>query len=102
MGTLPHTKWSSVSLPKPPSKRTSLRKRPLRLMPAKYTCSPSTSRDTHTSTPAECQTSLTAITDKLRGHLGVGALVSRGLETYGKDPVTYGVKKYLPVEGCTF
>merc|ERR1712166_409335 len=57
---------------------------------------------THTSTPAECQTSLTAITDKLRGHLGVGALVSRGLETYGKDPVTYGVKKYLTVEGCTF
>ena len=55
---------------------------------------------------------------QLRGHLGVGALVSRGLETYGKDPVTvnnvidlmpfnlyavqYGVKKYLTVEGCTF
>merc|ERR1712166_176657 len=51
---------------------------------------------THTSTPAECQTSLTAITDKLRGHLGVGALVSRGLETYGKDPVTYGSRSTSP------
>merc|ERR1712086_1033997 len=57
---------------------------------------------TDTSSPEACQSSVEALDAKVRSHMGLASLASKGLEHYNKDPVTYGVKKYLTHEGCTF
>merc|ERR1711865_1001170 len=57
---------------------------------------------TNTGSAAACNASVTALDGKVRSHLGGAAFASEAAEKFGKDPVTFAVKKYLTLAGCKF